>query len=353
MPRLPKTILWHIVAWICYTILTLSVYSDNEGFIAAIPETVTSYIVAALVFYSHIIVLRRFLSRQGYLPYVIALLLILVMNFGLKYFAFLHVFPALFNRQSSAQGLSLKPLVTIFSFQALNFLIFSAGYWFGQKLLAKEKDGRALDKQEAEKEKLLLENAALRAQINPHFFINTMEYIRSKAQENSPEVADVLADLSNYFSTCITEADENGKIPLFDELRAIDSLVNIFVWRYPGAQVEYDIAICDNVNITPHVLVAFVENAFKHGTFMNPEDRLIISLKQDDDDFSMYVYNKKGNRKDDSTGIGIRYIRSQLDRYYKDEYTLETNESHLDYEIKLFIKNLMHESNEYQMLYHR
>ncbi|WP_162903373.1 histidine kinase [Taibaiella koreensis] len=225
-------------------------------------------------------------------------------------------------------------------------MLYSTGYWFARMQLRQQKE-----KADSEHEKLLLENIALRAQINPHFFINTMEYFRVEIEDSHPEVSEGITAMTTFVNSSIVATDDNGKIPLFDELRAMDSLITIFRKRFPGANIDYTNEVYEDIPIVPHVLVAPVENAFKHGIYTDAGSKLMIHIEQTEEDLVFKVSNRKGHRlKDKSRGIGMRYIKSQLDKAYPGQYSLEIEDKEEQYSLSLTIQNIM--KNADHLLHH-
>jgi len=348
-----KEVAIHISLWVLYITFAIFVYGFNLGSTsAAIFETTGSYLILIGQFYIHAFVLLPFfLGRKKTLTYIISVVLLFAFNFTIKYVGGEFLLPAITGSPSSASGLPIVRLTLVYSWQLIPFFIYSAGYWLAKKIIRQQVNAREEDRIKSENEKLILENAALRAQINPHFFVNTMEHFRYQIKSSHPEVSEGIEAMTNFVGSSIVATDSNGKIPLFDEVRAMESLITIFQMRYPKANIEYTIEVEDDVPVIPHMLVAPVENAFKHGSYTDPGSKLVIHLEQTEKDLIFKVSNKKGRPfKDKSRGIGMRYIKSQLDKSYPDQHSLEIQDHGEHYNLSLIIQNIMKDADH--LLYH-
>src|SRR5678810_135352 len=119
---------------------------------------------------------------------------------------------------------------------------------------------------EKEKQKAEMELKALKAQVNPHFFFNTLNSIYSMAldkDERLPGTVLQLSDLMRYF---LYESKDNF-VPLEKELAVADNYIALQKIR-SGEQLSIEINKQGEVNgqkIAPLLLITFLENAFKHG----------------------------------------------------------------------------------------
>ena len=80
------------------------------------------------------------------------------------------------------------------------------------------------------------------------------------------------------------------------------------------------------------LLIAFVENAFKHGVGMIDEPVIKINLDIDrtNHELSFKVENNialQEGSKDKNSGIGLINMRRRLELLYKDRYILETGQN--------------------------
>lgn len=111
---------------------------------------------------------------------------------------------------------------------------------------------------------------ALQAQVNPHFFFNSLNSVRALIYED-PEAAaqmiDRLAGLMRY----ALQSGQAETVPLAAELAAVDDYLAIEKIRFEERlRVRLDIeAGLENVRIPPMALQTLVENAVKYGVELN------------------------------------------------------------------------------------
>jgi two-component system sensor histidine kinase YesM len=111
-----------------------------------------------------------------------------------------------------------------------------------------------------------LELSALRAQINPHFMYNCLDYINWMAQdENVPEISRMLTNLSRFMRISLTES--NLTCPLSSEVEHVRTYLEIFIVRYKGA-FTYEIETAPElleISVPQFILQPLVENSMIHG----------------------------------------------------------------------------------------
>jgi two-component system LytT family sensor kinase len=175
------------------------------------------------------------------------------------------------------------------------------------------------------KEKQQYELQFLRSQINPHFLFNAFNNLYGLAltePEKTPDVILKLADLTRY----ILYESNADQVQLSREVTYLKSLIELSKIRYDHE--TYVDFTCDvdrpDVVISPLLLIAFVENALKHGAFSQQADPLLINLKHHDQQLSFVVKNRIGHRKkDEAGGIGLRNVKRRLDLLYPAKHTLK------------------------------
>jgi len=86
--------------------------------------------------------------------------------------------------------------------------------------------------------------------------------------------------------------------------------------------------------ISPFILIPFIENAFKHGTSNNKVDWILINISVKNKVLSMRIVNEnKANTKKKKNGLGHTTVKKRLDLLYPGRYTLETEENERAYEV--------------------
>jgi len=186
---------------------------------------------------------------------------------------------------------------------------------------------------EKEKQKTEVELKALKAQINPHFFFNTLNNIYSMSLDKDNRLPETLLQLSNLMRYFLYESQDNF-IPLKKELAVVDNYIALQKLR-SNEQLQVEIKkegeIADQ-EIAPLLLITFLENAFKHGakgSSGNAFIRLLIQVQKKLLNFT--IENNKGKVdkleiKNDS-GVGLENIKRQLELLYPDKHVLNIESS--------------------------
>ncbi|WES96109.1 sensor histidine kinase [Chryseobacterium arthrosphaerae] len=193
------------------------------------------------------------------------------------------------------------------------------------------------DKKQLLIEKKQAELQALKTQINPHFIFNSLNNIYSLVYQHSDKALPAIEELSQLLRYS-TKDLEKDTIPLEKELGYIDSLIALEKLRIKNPEllitekkIEYP-----HLNISPMLLVPFVENAFKHGDFRNKGFEMKISDHDKILHFSLSNF-KKEKVKDTVSGIGIENVKKRLEILYPDHYELSIKDSETEFVVDLKI----------------
>src|ERR1700748_224058 len=119
---------------------------------------------------------------------------------------------------------------------------------------------------ELEKEKFSAEMGLLKAQINPHFFFNTLNSLYALTLKGSDQASKVVLRLSALMHYMLYDAGTD-KVLLTDEISHLENYIGIEQLRFSG---RMDLSFQHSGDITgkmiaPLLLLPLIENAFKHG----------------------------------------------------------------------------------------
>ncbi|MFA9458388.1 ATP-binding protein [Halalkalibacter sp. AB-rgal2] len=130
-------------------------------------------------------------------------------------------------------------------------------------------------------ENVRIETAWLQAQIQPHFFFNTLNAILSLAEINVERMQKLLEAFCHYLQTSFQFNNLNELVALDHEISFVQSYVHIMRERM---SIVFDVKweIDDNfgeLKVPPFSLQPLVENAIEHGLKENQQGMIIISVK--------------------------------------------------------------------------
>lgn len=195
------------------------------------------------------------------------------------------------------------------------------------------------EKVKIEKEKLNAELSYLKAQVNPHFLFNTLNVIYTLATLKSEHTAEAVMKLSKLMRYVILDA-HTPFVSLDKELGYVGNFIELHRLRLANNN-HIDFRISGNtegLQISPFILIPFVENAIKHGTSTIEPMMISIEITLFNNELQFTVKNNKLTTKSEtqnSTGVGIENTRKRLEMIYKKKHNLQINETAKTFEVKL------------------
>lgn len=149
----------------------------------------------------------------------------------------------------------------------------------------------------AEAESLRLEIAAkdaelraLQAQVNPHFFFNSMNSVRALIYEEPDAAAQMIDQLASVMRYAL-QSGHHDTVPLSAEIEAVQAYLAIEKIRFEERmRVSVEIGLgLEQVRIPPMSLQTLVENAVKYGVETSPTGSEIRIRAQRLDDGSVHI----------------------------------------------------------------
>lgn len=218
-------------------------------------------------------------------------------------------------------------------------LIGLLGLNLGIKLYFKnERDQRGMA--ELERKNLAQQLQYLKYQINPHFFMNTLNNIHALVDIDPEKAKASIVELSKMMRYVLYEGDKS-LIPLDKEVAFLHNYVRLMLLRYTD-NVSVDLDIPDNMpsgQIPPLLLITFVENAFKHGVSYERTSFVNISMDVEDGRLLFTCVNSKqpavGQAMPKEGGVGLKNVKQRLRLIYGDGYRLNINDGSDSYTVSL------------------
>ena len=213
----------------------------------------------------------------------------------------------LLNKEKKSQrtiiGLAIGVIVI-----ALALLVFAV---HSKQLQAKLfKQQRELEKNELQKKMAVLEQMALRAQMNPHFIFNSLTSIQNFVYDKDGQTAQKF--ISSFSRLIRQTLDNSGRqlIPLNDEIKYLDNYLQLEQMRLRN-KFQYTIHVQESIDkemthVPSMVLQPFVENSIKHG----------VQQKQNNDGLIKITVSKNGTL---SCVVEDNGIGRQSSMFLKDE----------------------------------
>lgn len=181
----------------------------------------------------------------------------------------------------------------------------------------------ALELEQTEKEKAMLQSQMLQKNLEPHFLFNNLSFLSGLARKKPEQIEGFIDDFSDVYRYYL----KHGKkqlVELENEISFLKNYMRLMEKRFDNAyQIEMSIENTDGF-IVPCSLQLCVENAIKHNKGSN-ENPLLISLSGKED--KILVINKL-NKVDFTlgTGTGNNYLKRQYQIHFnKDVVFTETD----------------------------
>lgn len=246
----------------------------------------------------------------------------------------------------SKHELTVGLLLFSFSFTTLFYIGLSLLIAYLTNLRDEQKQRKVLEaqKMQLEVEKSQANFNFLKAQINPHFLHNTLNFLYAKSLPYSAELSEGILTLSDIMRYALSEGNaKDGKAPLKDEIEHVRNVIKINQLRFSNnLKVEFEVkGVINGATIIPFILITLVENAFKHGDLKSNVFPIIIKLKVEGEQLFFYCQNKKKTGpKELSTGIGLDNIKKRLDLAYGKNYAFTIKDEADFYTTELTITQL-------------
>lgn len=179
----------------------------------------------------------------------------------------------------------------------------------------------------------------LRYQINPHFFMNTLNNIHALVDIDPEQAKASIEEFSKLMRFLLYEGDR-PTIPLTTELEFLRHYIALMKIRYADS-VHIDLSLPEEApgaEVPPLVFASFVENAFKHGISYERPSFIRVAVALEDGKIVFKCVNtRQGEDQVRSHGVGLANVRGRLDLLYGDRYTLLIDPSTELYDILLLL----------------
>jgi two-component system LytT family sensor kinase len=329
-------IFWHVVFWvsiISYFIMVTHNNSkiSNEGLFVIF--VVYGCINVGLFYINFLYLIPKFLDRKNYRFYTLALFITIIV-FGFGKYGLAVIFKSYVLMHDGGKHVSFGSYFISAALTSIFFLFLSTALKFGVDWFLNERVQRDLENQ-----RLSAELAFLKSQINPHFLFNSLNSIYSLAYQKSDTTPEAILKLSEIMRYMLYESNDN-KVDLSKELQYLQNYIDLQKIRF-GNKAFVDFKIMGEVGdqkIVPLLLIAFIENAFKHGVANDPLTPIRLLINLDGTKLHFYMENKKHmHNRDNEGGIGLNNVKRRLDLLYPGKYSLTIQDEPDTYTCELSI----------------
>lgn len=200
---------------------------------------------------------------------------------------------------------------------------------------------------ELERDNLKLELKFLQTQIQPHFVLNSINSVYSMVAGTNDDAGQLLLRLADLLRYALHDS-ARATVSLSQEVDFLRGYISVeavrqherttLVFHYNGP--------FDRFQISPLLLVTFVENAFKHGinaTYRQAWADFRLNV-DDEGNLRFQVENSRppadiqGKQKNKSSGLGLENTRRRLELLYPNQHKLTIHENADTFMIELMLK---------------
>lgn len=179
----------------------------------------------------------------------------------------------------------------------------------------------------------------LKAQIQPHFFFNTLNTIYALSHSDVPQAQQALLKLSKMMRFAMNE-ENRERVKLQEEIGFVADYLDLMRHRLP---LNVTLTTSTNVDsdteeIIPMVLPTFIENCFKHGITTERPCSIHISLELKDGALTLLTKNTINSALPKNEGIGVSNTLKRLDIIYGDRYRYHVTLDETNYTCNLTIQ---------------
>ncbi len=344
--------------------LVWALYMFQESVLTSILSGNYSHPLIYLVHYAVIIVLFYFFGDYS-LPWAVKSKtykfwkILFIVFFQIIIYAYAHYWASLglifFKIDANQLHISFDATFVMRNFyRCVVFMMFATGYYFLKTYIAERKKTEALEKQRLEdiikqqqiaQELIIAQNAFLKAQINPHFLFNTLDFIYHKVNQHSATAGEAVIKLAQMMRFAIDSDQMQETIILSDEIEQVENLVYLYQIRKSSA-LNIDFIYTEEVKqiqLIPLILLTLMENIFKHADLSDHVDRATLQVTIVEKLLHISCFNLINSKKVvHSNKSGLDNIKKRLYYAYGEEAVFEqtSTPTHFKVEISIPLKPL-------------
>jgi two-component system, LytTR family, sensor kinase len=327
-------IFWHVFFWL--SLISLFMYLGKDEMKMNASSLLVVYLLypainICLFYINFLVLIPQFFDKKRYTLYFISIAVTIII-FGFVKYGFGLVFYKEVLMREYGHTVDFFAYFWSTVFVSLIFIFMSIALKFGVDWFTNERIQRDLENQ-----RLSAELSFLKSQINPHFLFNSLNSIYSLAYQRSETTPEAILKLSEIMRYMLYECNDN-KVALSKELQYLQNYIDLQKIRF-GKKSYIDFKVNGKVEhqqIVPLLLIAFIENAFKHGIANDPLSPISLLVDVDAGHLHFFIRNKKhNNNRDTMGGIGLANVKRRLDLLYPGKYNLDITEDDYTYTCEL------------------
>ncbi len=337
--RINKTIptKYHILFWGTYFLINLVRWGSyfNDYWYSLKSNLVEFPLHIILVYANIYFFVPLFLTKKKYFKYIFILFISLAIAYFIK--AGLTYFLVSENIWPEAEGYQ-----EAFTFNHVVAVVIGELYVIALATAIKLTVDWISQKEHLEtlkKERLKSELQFLRAQIQPHFFFNTLNILYALTLDKSDKASEVVLKLSDIMQYVLYDV-KDSQVPLLKELEYMHNYLDLEEMRFrDGTAFQLNVeGSLEDVKVPPLLFLSFLENSFKHGAPGNEDFYVNMDFKRENSYLKFSLSNSYVKQiKKIRGGIGNSNLKRRLDLLYQGNYKLNVSSKNNIFSISLLL----------------
>jgi len=201
-------------------------------------------------------------------------------------------------------------------------------------------------RRKVETDHLNLQLSMLKAQLQPHFLLNTLNGLYGMSLTGSKETPRYILLLSQMMQYILYDCDRE-RVNMEGELTFMKGYFEMEQKKFPGADIKLEVTgSTGSIHVPPLLFLPLIENSFKHGRHKLTDSAAVnASLKMQGEQVVFTIVNDvlpKVAPDEEATkgGIGLSNLEKRLELYYPDgRHQLAVTEDEHTYTATLTLKH--------------
>lgn len=283
---------YHFLFWSIFIAYEMMLVYQGSFKLYSYKEYISAYLISLVLFYFHANILLSYTlhAKNKLFRYTLPLLILL------EFFAYCIIkllIEKYIFKNIGVQNPELDVHNTLYYYRRIwRFIYFigiSSGYYFllqhqHQQARVEEMKQKELKKilweKEIKNELTLTQNAILKAQINPHFLINTLSYLYNETWKKEPEAAANILSLTEIMQYALNQEVSSKYVKLEEEIKLMENFLSLYQVSQTD-KVQLNLAYASEVlsiSFIPLIIMALTENIIKNGQLDNPSKPAEIKI---------------------------------------------------------------------------
>ncbi|MDE6511241.1 MAG: histidine kinase [Muribaculaceae bacterium] len=302
-------------------------------------DTIAPFAVLFLV--NNYLLIPKLFVRNRWGAYFTATTLIIALMVAYQYYEFVALFETHHAGRPAGPSPHAPPLVPLPVLLEFVYSLLVVGVNLAVAMTFRYFEDRL------ETERLMKANAEnqlayLKAQINPHFYMNMLNNIHGMIEIDPERAQTMVIDMSSLMRYMLYDSSK-PQIRLSDEIAFLNNYLNLMRQRYPESKVSIARSFpsaeqSGTVQLPPLLFLVFIENAFKHGISYKAASWVDVEIEIKDGRVEFLCVNSRHPETksiNERSGIGLRNIRQRLQLLYGDTAALDIAETPTEYRVRL------------------